>query len=104
MERRIVLPTRSREATRRRPEITARIQRTALVAPVILLASSRESLTSLMIGLIGGGCPLAPGGVIAARMPGRFERSSGLTLNEEGSGLWLPGSSVIRFAWFRASN
>ena len=28
-----------------------------------LLASSRESLTSSMIGLIGSGLPLAPGGV-----------------------------------------
>src|SRR3954451_20616380 len=96
MERRIVLATSRSEATRSRAETTARTHRMAEVAPVILLASSRESLTSLMIGLIGAGWPFAPGGVIAARMPGRFDRSSVLTLNEEGSGLCPPVSSEIR--------
>src|SRR4051812_5722862 len=96
MERRIVLATSSSDAITRRPETTASTQRIAEVAPVILLASSRESFTSLMTGLIGAGWPSAPGGVIAERMAGRLERSSGLTLNEDGRGLCPPGSSEIR--------
>ena len=38
-------------------------------------------------GLIAVGFPFAPGGVIAARTLPRFERSSGVTLNDAGRGL-----------------
>ena len=78
----------------------------AVVAPLILLASSRESEMSLMIGLIGVGWPVAPGGVIAARTLERLERSSGVTLNEGGRGLWAPGSWAAmspRFSCLRRS-
>jgi len=66
-----------------------------MVAPLILLASSRESPMSEIRGLTGVGRPLAPGGVIAARTLPRFERSSGVTLKEAGSGLCAPGSCAV---------
>jgi hypothetical protein len=90
-----VLPTRSSDAIRSRPVTTPSTQRIAVVAPLILLASSRESPMSLISGLIGVGCPFAPGGVIAARTLERLERSSGVTLKEAGSGLREPGSCAV---------
>jgi hypothetical protein len=105
MESRIVLATSSSEAISSSAETTARTQRIAVVAPLILLASSRESPMSEISGLIGAGLPFAPGGVIAERTLPRFARSSGSTLNEAGSGLCAPGSWATmspRFsAWSR---
>ena len=83
------------EATRSIAEITASTQRIAVVAPLILLASSRESPMSLISGLIGAGDPLGPGGVMAARTLERLERSSGVTLKDAGSGLCAPGKGAL---------
>src|SRR5215213_10648011 len=71
MESRMVLPTSISDATSRSAAMIARTIFTAPVTARISLASSRESLTSSMIGLIGSGLPPAPGGTSSARTVSR---------------------------------
>jgi len=76
----------------RRIETTRRPMRIAVLIVEMVFASSRFSPMSLISGLIGVGWPFGPGGVIADRTLPRLARSSGVRLNEAGSGLRLPGS------------
>ena len=80
--------TSSSEAISSSPETTARTQRIAdggaadLAGVVARVADVRDQRADRRSAV-----PFAPGGVIAARTLPRFERSSGVTLNEAGSGL-----------------
>ena len=86
-------PDRVADQQQRGERAAARRSRssTILTAPVtarISLASSRESLTSSMIGLIGSGLPLRVRRARASlRTASRLSGSSSLTLKEAGSGL-----------------